>query len=152
VFDTVVVQNTPTEQFPESRGLLSGRPIYSVYLSLGTAKDWVLYFCVPGERGPSQDAGTRIVQLTGAPPVQAPYPVLLERPNVTLPEFFKYVLIHGFVNAEGRFENLRVVRASRPDADRALVASLSKWEFRPATRDGVKIGVEFLLSIPVGGL
>lgn len=150
-FDAVVVQSSPTDQFPESRGLLTGRPIYSVYVSLGTAKDWTLYFCVPGS-APSPQNQTPVVTLEPATPVLAPYPTLLEKPAVTIPAFFKYVLVHARVNEEGRFQNLRVVRPTRPEADRALLAALSNWEFRPASRQGSKIAVEVLLYIPVEGL
>lgn len=150
-FDAVVVQNTPTDQFPESRGLLTGRPIYSVYISLGTAKDWTLYFCVPGS-APSRQKQTPVVTLEATAPVLAPYPTLLEKPAITLPSFFKYVLVHAIVNEEGRFQNLRVVRPTRPEADRALLAALANWEFRPASREGSKIAVEVLLHIPADGL
>jgi TonB family protein len=150
-FDAVVVQNTPTDQFPESRGLLSGRPIYSVYISMGTRKDWTLYFSVPGTAS-QQQSGTRVVTLNSVTPVLAPYPTLLEKPVVNIPAFFKYVLVHGTVNESGRFQNLRVVRSTRPDADKTLLAALANWEFRPASREGAKIAVEVLLHIPVDGL
>jgi hypothetical protein len=75
------------------------------------------------------------------------------RPDIeTPPPYFKYILVHGFVNTAGRMENLSVVRPIKPSTDQAVVASLATWEFRAATRDGVKIPVEFLLSIPVSGL
>jgi hypothetical protein len=49
-----------------------------VYISIGTTKDWVLYFCVPGDR-PASEAQARVVQLGALTPVQTPYPVVLER-------------------------------------------------------------------------
>jgi len=150
-FDSVVVQNTPTDQFPESRGLLTGRPIYSVYISVGTAKDWTLYFAVPGAPA-QQQTGTRVVEVTAVTPVLAPYPVVNRRPNTSILVFFKYLLVYGTVNEAGRFQNLRVVRPTRPDADKALLAALANWEFRPASREGKKLGVEVLLYVPVDGL
>lgn len=150
-FDAVVIQSSSLDQFPESKGLLSGRPIYTVYISVGTAKEWALYFCVPGEKTASA-AQKNVVELGPATPVQAPYPTRLMRPQVTVPAYYKYVLIHGYVNATGRFERLHVVKPIQPETDDAIVASLSGWEFRAATRDGVKVAVEFLLSIPVSGL
>ena len=45
-----------------------------------------------------------------------------------------------------------MVRPIKPETDAALIASLSGWEFRAATKDGVAIVVEFLLSVPVAGL
>jgi hypothetical protein len=150
-FDAVVVQSNPLDQFPESKGLLSGRPIYSVYIALGTPKDWALYFCVPGEK-PEAVAGADVIDFGSVVPVQAPFPTRMVRPDVVVPAFYNYVLVHGYVSAAGRFENLRVVRTIKPETDAAVIASLSGWEFRAATKDGVNIEVEFLLSIPVAGL
>ena len=52
----------------------------------------------------------------------------------------------------GASKGLRVVRSIQPGTDQALLASLSGWEFRAATKDGVGVMVEFLLSIPAKGL
>lgn len=150
IFDAVVVQSTSSDPFPNSKDLLTGRPIYTVYVALGTPKDWALYFCVPGEKEPATSGN--VVKIGTATPVQAPYPTTLVRPDVVVPAFYKQVLIHGYVNASGRMENLKLVRPIKPETDQALLASLSRWEFRPATRDGANIGVEFVLSIPVAGL
>ncbi len=150
-FDAVVVQSSPVDQYPESRGLLSGRPIYSVYVSMGTARDWTLFFCVPGEKPQSGNGPVVVLGPMGAP-VKAPYPTKLLKPAIKLPSYQKYVLVHGLVNKDGKFEGLRMVRPIRPETDQALLAALASWEFRAATRDGVAIAVEFLLSIPATGL
>jgi len=150
-FDAVVVQSSPVDQYPESRGLLSGRPIYSVYISMGTARDWTLFFCVPGEKPQSGNGPVVVLGPMGAP-VKAPFPTKLLKPAIKLPSYEKYVLVHGLVNKDGKFEGLRLVRPIRPETDQALLAALANWEFRAATRDGVAIAVEFLLSIPATGL
>ena len=118
---------------------------------MGSARDWTLFFCIPNEKPAPNN--TPVVQL-GAPatPVKAPYATKLMRPDIALPAYERYVLVHGFVTPEGRFEALRVVRSIRPEIDRALLASLAAWEFRPATRDNAPVQVEFLLSIPARGL
>lgn len=149
-FDAVVVQSTSSDQSRESKELLTGRPIYTVYVTLGTPKDWALHFCVPGEKEPA--AAGDVVKIGTAIPIQAPYPTTLVRPNVVVPSFYKEVLVYGYVTASGHMENLKLVRPIKPETDQALLASLSRWEFRPAKRDGVNIGVEFVLSIPVAGL
>ena len=150
-FDATVVQTSPLDQFPEGRNLLSGRPIYSVYLSIGAAKEWAFFYCVPDEK--SQPAsGASEVKLGPLTPVRAPYPTRLVRPAIALPSYQKYVLVHGFVNPAGRFQAMRVVGVLKPELTETLLASLTGWEFRAATRDGVPIAVEFLLSIPSGGL
>ena len=150
-FDAMVVQTSPIDQYPESRGLLSGRPVYSVYIPVGGGRDWTLFFCVPGEKPETAGGGIVTVATMGAP-VKAPYPTKLIKPAVTLPRWERYVLIHGVVNKDGHFENLRIVRSAKYDLDQTLLAALNAWEFRAATRDGVSIAVEFLLSIPAKGL
>ena len=150
-YDAVVIQASPENLYPETRGLLSGRPVYSVYISAGAARDWTLYFCIPNEKPPSTNSP--VVQLDPpAAPVRAPYPYKLMRPSVTLPSWEKYVLIHGYVTTDGRFQEMRIVRPILPETDRAILASLADWEFRAATKDGVPVRVEFLLSIPAKGL
>jgi len=150
-YDTVVVQTSPVDQYPETRGLLTGRPIYSVYVSVGSQRDWTLFFCIPNERPAPNN--TPVVQLgTPAIPVKAPYATKLMRPDIALPVYERYVLVHGFVSPEGRFEALRIVRSIRPEIDRALLATLTNWEFQPAQRQNAPVRVEFLLSIPARGL
>jgi len=151
-FDAVVVQSSPLDQYPESRGLLTGRPIYSVYITVGAPRDWTLYYCIPNERPAPEKSD--VVQLGAAQPapIRAPYPFKMMRPQAALPSWAKYVLVHGYVNAQGRFEGMKIVRSVLPDVDRAILTSLGDWEFRAAERSGSPVMVEVLLSIPAKGL
>jgi hypothetical protein len=136
-FDAVVVQTTPLNQYPESRTLLTGRPIYSVYFSLGTPSDWTFYFCIPGEKPASSN--TSVIQLgPPATPVKAPYPTKLVRPEIALPSWEKYVLVHGYVNEEGRFEGLRVVRSIQPGTDQALLPRSLDGNSAPPPRTALR--------------
>ncbi len=150
-FDSVIVQSSPLEQFPGGKGLLTGRPIYTVYLSLDTPKDWAFYFSLPVEPQPASTSLTNTISVSSAP-IQGPYATRMVRPRVDVPSYVQNILVHGFVNAQGRFENLRIVKPIRPEIDQALLTSLAGWEFRAATKDGVKTAVEFLMAIPVAGL
>jgi hypothetical protein len=150
-FDAVVVQSSPLDIIPSRKDLLSGRPIYTVYLALGAAKDWTFYFCVPQDSH-AQSAPSSIVTLGPSTPVDAPYPVRIVRPLVTMPSFQKYLLVHGFITVAGRVERVRIIDAGAQQVDDAVLSSLIGWEFRPATRDGQPTRVEFLLAIPQAGL
>jgi hypothetical protein len=146
-FDLVVVQASPLDMFPEGKGLLSGRPIYTVYVAANGA-EWPFYFCVPaGKAAPPPPRNTQIVELTAPAPVRAPYPIHLVLPAIKLPAGQKYALIHGYVTESGKFQELRVVNDVPAAIQQALLTSLGQWEFRPATRDGVPVKVEFLLSV-----
>jgi hypothetical protein len=151
-FDAVIVQSTPLEQFPEAKNLLPGRPIYTVYISLGAEKDCAFYFSVPEPESHRAAAETRTVMLGNPSPVSAPFPFRLVRPAIGFPAGRKYVLVHGFIGENGQFRELSLVAAGQPEWDQALLSSLEGWEFRPATRDRSPIAVEFLLSIPNHGM
>jgi hypothetical protein len=94
-----VVQSTGLDQFPEGKNLLSGRPIYTVYVSLNTAKDWAMYFCIPGEKPPACAGNQNVLKPTQPETVRAPYPTKIIRPRISVPSYEKHLLVHGFVAA-----------------------------------------------------
>ncbi|MGD0013460.1 MAG: energy transducer TonB [Bryobacteraceae bacterium] len=146
VFD-VVVQSSGQDGAPESAGVLSGRPVYSVYVHAGAPKDWTLQYCIPAGEDQSAEVSGPIVRLGNPAPLRAPFPTVTLRPPVHRPPG-SYVMVHGFVSPAGRFQNLRVLGAvPARDADLVL-AVLEQWEFRPAMRQGQPVRVEILLAIP----
>jgi len=146
VFDVVVVQPAPMDGFAESTGALSGRPVYSVFLNVGAAKQWILQYCIPGEDQTSVVSGG-VVRLGNPAPVSAPYPRLTYLPALR-PRPGSYMMVHGFLDAAGRFEQLEVLRAADREEAQSVLPVLERWEFRPATREGRPIRVEILLAIP----
>jgi hypothetical protein len=146
VFD-VVVQSSGPEGFPESAGVLSGKPIYSVYLAVGAPKEWILQYCIPAEEAENAEVVGGVVRLGVSAPLTAPYPRTTFRP----PPHHRlggYLMVHGFIGANGRFQDLRVLGAGDPRDNAYAIAVLEQWEFRPATRQGQPIHVEILLAIP----
>ena len=79
---------------------------------------------------------------TGAP-VQAPYPTTLVRPDVAVPSFYKQVLVHGYVTAAGKVENLKVVRPIKPETG---LAALARWVSQQRARASTSGGVRDLDS------
>jgi hypothetical protein len=151
VFDVVVVQSSPSEAFPQNSSSLSGRPVYTVYLQVGSAKEWILQYCVPnGMAGPIQ-AGN-LVKLGNPTPLAAPYPVMTMRPPGDWRKGNGYLLVHGFLDTSGRFRDLAVVpdRDTSANQGEALLEYLAQWEFRPALQDGRPVMVEVVLAVPPG--
>ena len=146
VFD-VVVQSNGTEGFPESAGMLSGKPIYSAYVRVGGGRDWLLQYCIPGEEDTGAEVSGYVVRLTAGAPLIAPYTRVTMRPPVK-PRPGHHVMVHGYVTAEGRFRDLKVLSASAASEAEMVEAVLEKWEFRAASRNGKPIEVEILLAIP----
>jgi hypothetical protein len=146
VFD-VVVETSSLNGFPESAGVLSGKPIYSVYVAAGAARDWILQYCIPAEDDTSVMVAGPVVRL-GAPAIlTAPYPRITMRPALHLKPG-QYVMVHGMVSPAGRFDALRVLGRTEPQDAAATLAVLEQWEFRPAARNGEAVRVEVLLAIP----
>jgi hypothetical protein len=57
-------------------------------------------------------------------------------------------MVHGFVNAAGRFEQLAVVFPTELAEAKFLLRALQQWQFRPAMQNGQATTVEVLLIIP----
>jgi hypothetical protein len=146
-FDVVVMQALPADDEPRSRTLLSGSPIYTVYLEVGDKKLWLLEFCAPGNARESSatdiyiDGGDAGLHLT------PPYPISTAIPGNLAGGRAKPAMIHGYLTKSGLFRDLEP-----RDAGVALVAALnpllSGWRFRPAARNKVPMEVEVLLVIP----
>jgi hypothetical protein len=127
---------------PPAPGALR-HPIYTVYVLAN--RNWVMQYCVPNE---SMIVGAGVsVQLGNPAPVKAPYPRITVVPPVGGND---RITLHGFITATGAFRNLRVVVGEKLATDLMVLPLLSRWTFRPATRDGRPIEVEVVLVIPRG--
>jgi hypothetical protein len=148
VADVVVVQPAPMDGMIETSGALSGRPVYSVFLQVGAPRQWILQYCVPGEDQSMVLTGG-VVRLSSPAPLAAPYPRVTYLPPLR-PRPGSYLLIHGYLNAAGRFEALQPLRGADREEAAAIIPVLERWEFRPAMREGQPVRIEILLAIPRG--
>ncbi len=143
VFDIVVSQAFDT--IPEAAGVLRGRPIYMVYLKVGTPKDWLLQYCTTD---PAVRSSGSVVTLGNPAPLKAPYPRVTLVPPASLLPTASRVILHGFLDVNGILQQLSAVAKEDAQIEFGLRPYLKQWEFRPATRDGRPIQVELLLVIP----
>ena len=149
VFD-VIVESADGDAFPESAGVLSGRPVYSAYLDVGAPREWVLQYCIPGGEAQTVEVAGGVVRLGSPAPLVAPYPRITFRPPVPRRPGVTYVMVHGFLEADGRFDGLRVLGIHGAEDGLSILPVLQQWELRPATQDGRPVRVEILLAIPAG--
>ncbi len=137
-FGAVIVGAGLEDTYPETQGVWNDRLAYTVYLHVGLAKNWILQYALPH----SSDG------LAGVKP-DAPFPYEIARPRIESGDVnADALLVHGFVNATGRFEQLSI--AFPPDFARSefVLKALEKWKIRPAMQQGQAIRVEILLIIP----
>jgi hypothetical protein len=142
-FDVVVVQSSMPAN-ASGVGVLTGSPVYTVYLPVGRQKPWIMQYCVPKETAIKSRQGIAI-QLGNPAPVKAPYPRITVVPPLPGRE---RIMLHGFVTDLGHFRDLRIVSGMAVAEEYMILALLKHWVFRPATRDGVPVTVEVVLVMP----
>ena len=136
-----VMGSRPEESFPETVGMLSGKLVYTVYLRIGARRDWILQYCLP-KSAPTAAEGK------GNAALEAPYPFLMLRPEVSFDSEEERLFVHGMISGAGKFEQLELVGEAVVANKELLLGTLRQWEFRPAARDGKPTPVEVLLIIP----
>ena len=146
-FDLLVIQSSLPDPLVQTESMLSGRPIYSVYLKVGASKDWILQYCEPNARVNYQRS-KNIVNLGDAVPIKAPYPRLMVAPDLTELATTAYTIIHGMLSGDGQLHNLTLKGAPDGSAMSALLPILQRWDFRPATKDNRPVEVEVIFAIP----
>jgi hypothetical protein len=140
-FGAIVVGASLEEKFPEMSGIWNDRVAYTVYLHVGLQKSWIMQYSLPRSSEAAQ-AGN-ITRL------EAPWPYNIVRPNLPPGSFTSdAILVHGFVNREGRFESLGLAFPPEFQQVRFVLDALAQWQFRPAVQNGQTERVEVLLIIP----
>ena len=136
-FTMVLVGNAVEQQYPETAGTWNGRMAYTVYLHVGLPKTWILQYSLPRAAESSEAR------------LDAPWPTDLTVPNFAPGDInADAVIVHGFLNEQGRFEKLSLAFPPQfPQAD-FLLETLKQWQFRPAMQGGKPTAIEFLLVIP----
>ncbi len=138
-FGVVVVGASAADNYPEAASTWSGRLAYTVYLHVGTHKNWILQYSVPR---------TAEIAKGGSARPDAPWPYDITRPSIDPDTGADAIIIHGFVNAAGHFERLAVIFPTELAEAKFLLHALQQWQFRPAMQNGQTTQVEVLLIIP----
>jgi len=139
-FPVVISGSSPAGPYAESAGALSGKMVYSVYVSVGLRKKWILQYCLSKSEEQKNPVRGR------AQSVEAPWPYVVVRPESMT--FSEYVIVHGILGSDGRFDHLALVSPADLEKKDLLISSLKQWTFRAANRDGLPSEVEILLIIP----
>jgi len=140
-FGVVVVGSSSNEEYPEIVGIWNARLVYTVYLHIGLGKNWILQYSLP--RADEAAAGGSINR------PEAPWPYDIMRPHLNPEDYTSdAIMVHGFVNAAGRFERLALVFPTGFTQTKFVLNALQQWQFRPARQDGHIAAVEVLLIIP----
>ena len=139
-YGAVVVGGSLSDMFPETDGIMTDRLTYTVYLQVGLPRAWIMQYSLPE----SSEHGINTIR------PEAPYPYEIFRPKISPGEITTdAILVHGLVNRSGHFEQLDIVYPHRYAKAKSFLANMERWQFRPATQQGIPTTVEVLLIIPV---
>lgn len=143
-FGVVVVGSAVAEEYPEAKELWGGRLVYTVYLHIGTGKNWILQYSLP-RSAEASSSGSSVRP-------EPPWPYELARPAPSEADLdADTTMIHGYVTVEGRLDKTSVVFPAAVPNAKALLDVLGLWLFRPAHQNGQPTSVEVLLIIPAEG-
>lgn len=127
------------------RAVFGDRKFYSLTLNMpnlnSAGGSWVIRFAEL-----KQDAGADAAGLsapTATRKVDPAYPLQLMRENVE-----GTVIVYAVIHADGSVGAVRVLRGIDDRIDPFARQAISKWRFRPATRDGAPVAVEATFQIP----
>jgi hypothetical protein len=140
------MQSSARDDLLDTGGMLSGNPVYTVYLRVGDSKEWLMEYCVPARENARNNAYE--VYVGDATPVTAPFPISTVVPNSVLGQTAreKNIIFHGYLTTAGDFRAMD--SRDQSTAARQIASLLAQWKFRPALKDKVPTEVEILLVVP----
>ncbi|MGO9242190.1 MAG: hypothetical protein ACLQBJ_15420 [Bryobacteraceae bacterium] len=147
-FDVVIVQHAAGSMIPEAGPFLTGWPVQTVFLALGTAKDWVMQYCLPPSAGAPASQSGMVVTLGKPGKLEAPFIQLALLPPPKIAGGPRPALFYGTLGSDGRFRHLRPIAAPDYDTRAELLPYIEQWQFRPAKWDGASAEVDVVLLVP----
>ena len=131
---------------------LSCGKIYSIFLPM-PGKSWSMQYCdksAPTQKLPS-NAGGAVIRLDSPliPPDYDPaHRFDFKRIPVPTEKSRRMIVLKGVIAADGTVQHLSVYQGVQPQMDEAARIAFSRWQFKPAKKDGKPIEVEILVGIP----
>lgn len=125
------------------RKLFAGRKSYAMILNVPNLNSeggsWVMHFA---ELKDAEKQG-ELVAPVATQEVDPGYPLELMRQNVQ-----GTVILSAVIHSDGSVRDIRVLRGVDDRLDQYASAALSRWRFRPATKDGDPVALQTVVMIP----
>jgi len=125
------------------RKLFAGRKSYAMILNVpnlnSAGGSWVMHFV---ELKDAEKQG-ELVAPVATQEVDPGYPLELMRQNVQ-----GTVILSAVIHSDGSVRDIRVLRGVDDRLDQYASAALSRWRFRPATKDGDPVALQTVVMIP----
>jgi TonB family protein len=142
------VNGTPREVSPdkateEEKKVFAGRKVYSMSLNVpnlnSAGGSWVIHFAeLKGEAQKGELSAPVAVK-----EVDPAYPTELMRQNVA-----GMVTLAAIIHSDGSVDAVQVLSSADDRLNPYARAALTRWQFRPATRNGTPVDLQAVIVIP----
>ena len=123
---------------------LAGRPVYVMAIQMpnitSDSGSWLVWFA---ERDLPERAAFEVRAPVPLHKVDPKYIVSAREERVQ-----GLVRLYAIIRKSGQVDSVELLRRLDPRLDRSAEEALLKWQFQPATRDGVPVDVEAVFEIP----
>jgi len=149
----IVISDEPA--IPEAAGVLTGNPVYTVYLEVpGFDRKWILQVCETEQDNGGLQVQDGVIRIVTRKKMDPPFAFRRVGPRIHYDNLDPYtspprVVVYAKVDAEGAINSVRVISGLDPETDNRILASVRAWDFHPAYRDGEAVEVEALFGIPL---
>jgi len=128
--------------------ILSGKEIFTLRVDMpnltSSSGSWILNFAQMDDYAPAYQRPKG--KLSGPVPVRKVDP---KYPQLAIKQHIDgEVILYAIIRKDGHVDSIQVVRSVDPELVRNAIEALSRWEFRPATREGQPVELEAVIHIP----
>ena len=128
--------------------ILSGKEVFTMRVDMpnltSSSGSWILNFAQMDDYAPAyQRPKGKLAAPVPVRKVDPKYPQLAIKQHID-----GEVILYAIIRKDGHVDSIQVVRSVDPELDHNAVEALSRWEFRPATREGQPVELEAVIHIP----
>lgn len=131
-------------------GALDCGKIYSVFLPM-PKKNWSLQYCVKLTKQMPSESRSTVIHLDKPllpPDADMTHRYDFKRIPVAEEKSHRAIVLKGIIAVDGSVQQLAVYQGVTPEMDEAARLAFSRWQFKPAMRDGIPVEVQILVGIP----
>ena len=128
--------------------ILSGKEVFTLHVDMpnltSSSGSWILNFAQLDDYAPAyQRPKGKLAAPVPVRKVDPKYPQLAIKQHID-----GEVILYAIIRKDGHVDSIQVVRSIDPQLDKNAMEALSRWEFRPATREGQPVELEAVIHIP----
>jgi TonB family protein len=128
--------------------ILSGKEVYTLNVNLpnltSVSGSWILNFAqLDEDNRPGFRPKGRLAAPQPYEKVDPKYPSDAINQHID-----GEVILYAIIRKDGSVDSIQVVHGIDPQLDHNAIEALSRWKFRPASREGVPVDIEAVVHIP----